>query len=271
MEGVFRKLWQASPGSVTKSLIRKWHRLTARPQWKKVLQGPLAGAELFFLGEYEEIAKEMTSGTYDNFFYTDPILKRVLSRSLCWDVGAHFGYHSLAFASLGGRVVAFEPNAENAARLKLNLQRNPLLANKIRLRHEALSDHDGIVNFFQSNDLSGPSSGSHLAHATKPLESSVYRNFQPVRITARQADSLIADGEEAPQIIKVDVEGAELLMLQGARELLKSQKPVLLIEVHHINLMFHIRPFLENFRYTLRLAEGVGVDDCPSRCFMIAS
>lgn len=268
---MFAKLWQASPSTVTRYVARRWQRLTARPTWKKVLHGPLAGSELCFLGEYEEIAREMVSGAHDSFFYADPILKQSLKQSLCWDVGAHFGYHSLAFASLGARVVAFEPNPKNAARLKLNLERNPLLADKIRLRSEALSNHDGVVSFFQSNDLSGPSSGSHLADATKPLDNSVYRNFEAVRIPARQADSLIAGGEESPGVMKIDVEGAELLMLQGARELLQRKKPLLLIEVHHIKLMFHLRPFLGSFHYKMRLAEGPGVDDCPSRCFVIAS
>lgn len=271
MKRFLEKLWQASPQSVVKAALRKWRRLNTSPGWKKVAQGPLAGAELCFMAGDEEIGLEMLSGTHDNFFYSDPAVKRALDQSLCWDVGAHFGYHSLSFASLGARVVAFEPNPENAARLNLNCERNPSLAEKIRLRREALTDHDGIVSFLLSNDLSGPSSGSHLAAATKPLDSSVYRNFQSVQIPARRVDSLISEGEESPSIMKIDVEGAELLLLQGARELLQSKKPLLLIEVHHIKLMFHLRPFLESYHYKMRLAEGPGVDDCPSRCFMIAS
>lgn len=265
------KIWQASPHSITQSILRRWHRLIARPQWKKVKNGPLAGAELYFSGEHEEVAQKLAAGIHDDFFYSDPVLRQAISRSLCWDVGAHFGYHSLGFASLGARVVAFEPNSENTARLKLNLQKNPALAKNIRIRSEALSDHDGIANFMQSSDLSGPSSGSHLSNATKPLDSLVYRNFQLVRTTARRADSLILEGEESPGVIKIDVEGAELLVLHGAHELLREKKPLLLVEVHHINLMFHLRYFLENFNYTLRLIEDASEDSCPSRCFISAS
>lgn len=271
MDGLVKRLWQASPYSVTKSFIKKWRRLTGGPRWEKVAQGPLAGVELCFVGGEEEISREMVSGTHDNFFYADPAVKRALCQSLCWDVGAHFGYHSLGFASLGARVVAFEPNPENAARLNLNCERNPSLAGKIHLRREALTDHDGIVNFLLSKDLSGPSSGSHLAAATKPLNNSVYKNFHTVQIPARRVDSLISEGEESPSIMKIDVEGAELLMLKGACELLKRKKPLLLIEVHHIRIMFHLRPFLESFHYNLRLAEGAGVEDCPSRCFLVAN
>lgn len=252
-----------------RSVIRRWKRLTARPQWKKVRQGPLSGIELCFWGDSEEITQQMIAGTHDGFFYEDLEVKQALAGSLCWDVGAHFGYHSLAFASLGGRVMSFEPNPQNAARCKLNLDKNPALNSRIRLRNEALSDRDGVVEFIQSDDLSGPSSGSHLSGATKPLADSVYRHFQKVRVPGRRADSLIAEGEDAPTVMKIDVEGAELLVLEGARELLQRKKPLLLIEVHHIRLMFHLRPFLENYGYRLRLVESA--DDSPSRCFVIAS
>jgi FkbM family methyltransferase len=225
--------------------------------------------ELCCWGDSEEITQQMIGGTHDRFFYEDPAVKQALKDSLCWDVGAHFGYHSLAFASLGGKVVAFEPNAKNAARCKLNLGRNLTLSSRIRLRNEALSDHDGVIEFMQSDDLSGPSSGSHLSDAAKPLAESVYRHFQQVRVPGRRADSLIAEGENAPTVMKIDVEGAELLVLEGARELLQRKKPLLFLEIHHIRLMFFIHPFLEKYGYQLRLLEGA--DDSPSRCFVIAS
>lgn len=237
--------------------------------WKKVATGPLAGAELCCWGDSDEISRQMVAGTHDSFFYDDPAVRQALTGALCWDVGAHFGYHSLAFASFGGRVVAFEPNPRNAARCKLNLDRNPSLGNRICLQNEALTDQDGIVEFIQSDDLSGPSSGSHLSGATKPLEASIYRNFRPVRLSGRKADSLIAEGKPAPSVMKIDVEGAELLTLKGARGLLQHQKPLLLLEIHHIRLMYHLHPFLEELGYHLRMAEGA--DDSPSRCFVIAS
>lgn len=232
-------------------------------------RGPLTGVELCFEGDSEEIARQMIAGEHDRFFYEDPKVKQALPHSLCWDVGAHFGYHSLAFASLGATVVAFEPHPQNAARFRLNLGRNPSLAGRIRLRTEALSNHDDVAEFILSDDLTGPSSGSHLANATKPLRSDVYKNFQHARVNTRRADSLIAEGEESPNVIKIDIEGAELLMLQGARELLRRKKPLLLLEVHHIHLMFHLRPFLEEFQYNLHLVGGA--DDCASRCFVIAT
>ena len=231
-------------------------------------RGPLTGVELCFEGDSEEIARQMVTGEHDRFFYEDPRVKHALPHSLCWDVGAHFGYHSLAFASMGASVVAFEPHPQNAARLRLNLGRNPSLADRIRLRTEALSNHDDVSEFILSDDLTGPSSGSHLAGATKPLSSVVYKKFQHGRVNTRRVDSLIAEGEESPSVIKIDIEGAELLMLQGAKELLRRKKPLLLIEVHHIHLMFHLGPFLGDFQYRLHLVEGA--DDCASRCFVIA-
>jgi len=171
-------------------------------------------------------------------------------------------------AAQGAEVVAFEPNTHNAERLRENLSRNPSLSTRIRLRSEALSDCQGRLEFVQSADLDETSSGSHLAAATPPACDVVYEHFQRVSVPCARADSLIAAGEAAPAVMKVDVEGAELLVLEGARELLHRHKPLLLVEVHHIRLMFNLRPLLEDFGYRLKLADEARAE--PSRCFLIA-
>jgi hypothetical protein len=57
-------------------------------------------------------------------------------------------------------------------------------------------------------------------------------------------------------------------VLEGAAELLRRHKPLLLMEVHHIRLMFHLRPLLESCGYRLTLADEAHAE--PSRCFLIA-
>jgi FkbM family methyltransferase len=146
--------------------------------------------------------REMVAGTFDAFLHAELQARRKLAGTVCWDVGAHFGYHSLAFAAQGAQVVAFEPNAHNAVRLRGNLARNPNLAARIRLRPEALSDREGTLEFVQSADLDETSSGSHLAAATAPSGEAVYENFERVAVPCARADALIAGGETPPAVMK---------------------------------------------------------------------
>lgn len=268
MPSLPERLWNTSPASLTRALVRRWERWTARPGWHRVQAGPLAGAELCFDSLRQPAWREMVAGTFDAFLHQELRTRRAVGGTVCWDVGAHFGYHSLALAAQGAQVVAFEPNAHNAARLRDNLARNPALAGRVRLRPEALSDREGTLEFVQSADLDETSSGSHLAAATPPSDGAVYEHFQHVTVPCARADSLIAAGEAPPAVMKIDVEGAELLVLEGARELLRRHKPLLLMEVHHIRLMFHVRPLLEGCGYRLVLADEAHAE--PSRCFVIA-
>lgn len=262
------RLWNTSPASLTRAIRRRWRRATERPAWHRVAAGPLAGAELCFTDATQGGWREMVAGTYDDFLYRELAARWKVQGAVCWDVGAHFGYHSLGFAALGAQVVAFEPNPHNAGRLRANLERNPQLGARVRVRAEALSNSDGAIEFLQSADLAETSSGSHLAGAVVPLADLIYEQFERVVVPAVRADTLIAGGEAPPTVMKIDVEGAEQLVLEGAQELLRRHKPLLLLEVHHIQLMFHLRPLLEGHDYRLSLAEEARAE--PSRCFLIA-
>jgi FkbM family methyltransferase len=211
----------------------------------------------------------MLAGTYDAFIYDALAGRRNLRDAVCWDIGAHVGYHSLVFASLGAQVLAFEPNPHNAARLRAHLERNPALGRNIRHFAVAVSDQDGEMEFVQSADMLGQSSGSHLAAALPPFEPAVYARCERVVVPTVRLDSLIARGERGPDVIKVDVEGAEVLALEGARKLLAEKKPLLLIEVHHICLMFHLQRLLLRLGYATSILDEQNAS--PSRCFIMAS
>jgi hypothetical protein len=88
-------------------------------------------------------------------------------------------------------------------------------------------------------------------------------------VPAVRMDSLIDRGERAPDVIKIDVEGAELLVLRGGRKLLVEKKPLLLIEVHHICLMFELQQLFPQLGYTARILDEQNAS--PSRCFIMAS
>lgn len=261
-------MWNVSLASLTRAARRRWRRATAHPAWHRVAAGPLAGAELCFTDTTQGGWREMVAGTFDSFLYRELAARRDVKGAVCWDVGAHFGYHSLGFAALGAQVVAFEPNAHNAARLRANLVRNPALAPRVRVRSEALTNIDGPIQFVQSADLAETSSGSHLADAVAPSPGSTYENFERVPVTGVRADTLLAGGEAPPTVMKIDVEGAEQLVLEGARDLLLRHKPLLLMEIHHIRLMYHLPTLLAGLGYRCQLVDEEHAE--PSRCFMVA-
>lgn len=212
----------------------------------------------------------MADGTFDLFFYEE--LRKwadlaSLNGIICWDIGAHIGYHSLGFAALGAEVTAFEPNEHNARILRMNLERNPELGRRIRHLPLALADRDGEMTFIQSSDLSGASSGSHLEGGFQPLDS--YTGFNHVKVPVARIDTLIEErGEKKPDILKIDVEGNEALVLRGGQKLLTNHKPVLLIEVHHILAMLEVQGLLLRYGYEIKLLDKDHAT--PSRCFIVA-
>lgn len=268
MSSFAHRLWNASPASLLRAVSRRLARWRAQPAWHRVQAGPLAGAELLLDPPIEGGMREMIAGTFDAFLYDELKRGTSLQDAVCWDVGAHFGYHSLAFAALGAHVTAFEPNPHNLTRLRQNLERNPSFAARIRVHPLALADGDGETTFVQSADTAGGSSGSHIVAADAPCDTATYAHFERVPLRTARMDTLIRDGEPPPAVIKMDVEGAEWLALQGGRELLARHRPFLFVEVHHIRVMFHLQPFLAALGYELRLLDEEHIT--PSRCFLAA-
>lgn len=120
----------------------------------------------------------------------------------CYDVGAHLGYYSLATARLsrGGRVFAMEPDPDRYATLEHTLAVNPHVARQIHPHRLAL--------------------GSTTDDTTCRLD-----DFVAVDPAAR-----------APDFVKIDVDGPEYEILQGATSVLTSARPRLIIETHGFGL-----------------------------------
>ncbi|HEU4597925.1 MAG TPA: FkbM family methyltransferase, partial [Pyrinomonadaceae bacterium] len=181
--------------------------------------------------------------------------------------------HSLCFAALvgpQGRVISFEPNPHNVARFRLHLERNPQLAERITLMTSAVSNVDGEATFeFSSNVDDGTSSGSHLSDAMVPGEAWWYENFERTTVPTVRADTLLRGGRATvPTILKIDVEGAEQLVLEGAQELLATARPMLFIEVHNITQMFYVQKILFDAGYALDMLDAE--HSSFSRCFLAA-
>jgi FkbM family methyltransferase len=124
------------------------------------------------------------------------------------DVGANQGGWSLVAAGHGARVISFEPVPLTRARLLSNIAVNPAaIRQRIRVHPVGLSDFAGRVSFTADLDA-----GNHrVRDGGGPRE-------KTITVDLARADDLLAD--ENPALIKIDVEGEELGVLNGARDIL---------------------------------------------------
>lgn len=140
-----------------------------------------------------------------------------------WDVGASVGLFTVHCAARARRVVAFEPDAETFARLQQNVALNDL-ADKVDLQQLALGDTPGELQL-ATDGLDG---------FAPTLSAKLARHHGSISVPVETIDGLISRGVPPPDVIKIDIEGAEILALRGgSRLLLGPHRPrVLFVELH---------------------------------------
>jgi FkbM family methyltransferase len=184
-----------------------------------ILGGPLNGKK-FYMPQPESIG--MILGRYEEHI-VEAFREFIQPGMILYDVGAHVGYHSLIMNQLlnnAGRVYAFEPNPVNF----LSLQNNILIneCQNIIPINKALSDKTECVKFATFRySLVG-----HIETECTP-EDGIIQDVDAVSID----DLVFCEGHPAPQIIKIDVEGAENRVVRGLQETVAQFSPVIIAEV----------------------------------------
>jgi FkbM family methyltransferase len=146
-----------------------------------------------------------------------------------WDVGANHGRLSLLCARHGAsRVLAIEPLASNIAMLHEYMAANPAISARIDVLQAAVADEDGEVEFV-SNDRDG-AVGQIRSREVATYDYSGSTSI--ARVASWRLDTLRAS-RRAPALVKIDVEGAEVLVLRGAARLLAADRPIVLVEIHN--------------------------------------
>jgi FkbM family methyltransferase len=161
------------------------------------------------------------------------------------DVGANVGYYTLLASVLvggGGRVHAFEPEPRNAGFLRRHVQING--RGNVHVVQAAVSDVAGTARF----DF-GSGTGTGRLAQSGALE------VRTVRL-----DDYCAEHGLAPAAIKIDVEGAEMSVLQGARETLRRHLPVLFLSTHGAAVHRACLGFLRGAGYEPRPILGSDVE-----------
>lgn len=150
-----------------------------------------------------------------------------------YDIGANMGIHTALLSRLvgpTGNVIAFEPNVE----LIPALSRTITELGNASLYCCALSDHDGESELYVPNDhsmgsLSDYTSDPELAEWRASIK---LKKAKTLTCELKSLDGLVAEKAlPLPDYIKCDVEGAELMVFSGAKEILdREEAPIILFE-----------------------------------------
>ena len=141
------------------------------------------------------------------------------------DIGAHHGLYSLVAAKrlgAGSTVIAFEPSQNELRRLRLHVRLNRMRS--VRAEPLALGAENSRKTFFQIV------SGDNTRGGLRPPASSDSVSEASVE-TARLDDYVARLALDRVDVVKLDVEGGELEVLQGASSVLKKFRPIFICEV----------------------------------------
>ncbi|SNZ06774.1 methyltransferase, FkbM family [Natronoarchaeum philippinense] len=164
---------------------------------------------------------------FQSFTGEEPIISDMISQlssdDTFYDIGANVGTHSCFAGQVAGNVVAFEPHPETARRLEDNLDRNGVSATTYQL---ALSDHRGTSQLVLPEETSSDIGSGEFSILETEAEVTSWT------VDVIPGDSLIdRDDLPSPDVVKIDVEGAELQVIEGLSTALADAR-VVYCEVH---------------------------------------
>lgn len=154
--------------------------------------------------------------------------RRAKTAQVIFDVGANTGIFTLVshFCSdHDKKIVSFEPTSRAYARVVENCNVNNII-DKVKIEKVALSDQDGIVEFQHFENATRISSGASYVEGVSHFE--IHAREQCERTTL---DAYIEKTGIFPDLMKIDVEGAEVDVMKGASQLIAKRATTFIIEV----------------------------------------
>ena len=230
------------------------------------IYGSLSGRHVFKLDDFEieldsrdrTIAKNLELyGQYEEYI-ANTLKSAAIPGTMVIDVGANVGLHAIPLAQkIGnrGQVIAFEPDPDNYRLLCNNIERNGLT--NITTHRLGLSFEQGTALLYQSTANRGS-----LSMRRENVQDWGEQTLEPVEIRLEVADQILQDSTRPISLIKIDVEGAEPLVIRGMKNTLKQNPDAKLIFEFWPRLIqqFDIDPLeflheLEQEGYSLKLID----------------
>jgi FkbM family methyltransferase len=201
--------------------------------------GPLVGHK-FILHAME--GKSGGASVYAGMFereQTAAFCSTVKIGGVVFDVGANVGYYALLSSTLvgeSGRVVAFEPVVRNIHYLHRHVKLNRL--RNVTILPTACSDATGATLFSAGRN----SAEGHLTQGSEDILSNP--------VVTVSVDDFVSATRLSPNVLKIDVEGAEHLVLKGASATLEHAKPAVFLSTHSDDLRHQCLEYLAQRGYT---------------------
>jgi len=209
---------------------------------RKIRYGFLKGEKWIISSGYSQY----WMGSYEPEI-TEKFVEYAKKSTVIYDIGSHIGYYTLLasrYAIPGGKIFSFEPLPENLQKLKNHVEINKRLNTVII--EKAVSFKTGEALFTNSDN----------SVANSICENSPMFQFgKTIEVKTTSLDDLLLNGFLLPpQLIKMDIEGAEFDALRGAEVLLKKYHPAIFLSTHNCqNTGVHKKccDFLVNMGYSL--------------------
>jgi len=208
------------------------------------------GCPLILIPNDKGISEELLLFRTHEPLSTKALKKELHENMTCLDIGANIGYYAtIESQSVGklGHVIAIEPSPINFSFLKRNmkLQKN----SNYELYNFAMGNIEGEINFLISEK-------SNLSRVVQEGEN-IPDGCELIKIPLKTVDNLIEEmNVEKIDLIRMDVEGYELQILEGSKNSIKKFKPMIQIELHTEILgpkdLKKILKDLQNFGYQIK-------------------
>lgn len=218
----------------------------------------------YFSNDYEMTRQVTAQKIFEQDFVLTqiaPLIQR--KQGVVLDIGAHCGSHTLLYKRVNPdlRVLAFEPQKKMFDLLVRNVARNNLQG--VQCYNVALGHYNGEAEM-NGFSYDGPNSLSTVSYDDGPMYNlaGLQIGEHGEKVKMRTLDSLFAYnldwGDEEVVFMKIDVEGYEPYVLQGAELLIQGYSPIICFEYNHKRSNSYKTSFevLDEYGYTYRKLYG---------------
>lgn len=208
----------------------------------KVWSGPAKGVRMKI---DIRLGASYLKGDYDAWIFNRVKLAEIVKPGMvAWDCGAFYGYYAAIFRSLvgaAGKVEVFEASATNFGVVSSLPRLNGW--DNVRVHNLAVGPDHTEIQF--TRNLGGSSGPVGLS---KQYEENEHIELETVKCCG--VDELIDElGMAAPDIIKFDLESAEVYALHNGHGLFTGKRPLVMLELHGIEALKAAGEFLEKYDY----------------------
>ncbi len=215
---LLKPVYQAMPSAIREPIRKRvlHEKYPMKIPYLKTVDCLTASFGINNLVDYNRIVRE----DFENGFLQD-VLVSIKPDDTFWDVGCAQGLYSIFAAKKGAQVVSFDPDPLSMRSIAHNVGLNRGVEQNIQMMNLALGGSDGWMELNVDPRGSCAPSGRHTSDGQR----------NKIIVGQRSADSLVKQGLRPPDVMKIDVEGAEMMVLNGLASLPTLPRDIFL-EIH---------------------------------------